>query len=269
MKRNNAEYMREYRKKKKQVCLVSPLKHVEPMHDPVVTDPEPQVTLPEIITNPVTPPTEPVTEHIKQLCEKLQEANQQLLNNHPIGVIKDYENKPDLDFRKEFNFSLIVLLILCNSFFLCYEQVTFYRACGYTLPLSIFLAILLEITPISLAYFASVYKKPMLNFAIIPAIFCIGAVIFLGLQSRANSTENVTRGTDILTEQISMLQEQAKEAEGKKLERLQTEILKKQEILRQQLPTKQANAVPELWIFAVIRFFAFVYNLIFAKLLAS
>ncbi len=172
---------------------------------------------------------------------------------------------------KQFDYKpwMLVTLLCASSLFLITEQVTFYRACGYNVVYSIFLAILLEITPISLAFFASVYKKPLLNIAIIPAIFCIGSVIYLGLQSRASTADNVTHGTEILVSQIEMLKDQAKEAEGRKLERIQTEILKKQEILREQLPKKQADTVPELWIFAVIRFFAFVYNLIFAKLLAS
>ncbi len=172
---------------------------------------------------------------------------------------------------KPFNYSryMLVMLLSAGSLFLITEQVTFYRACSYNIPYSIFLAVLLEITPLSMAYFASVYKKPLLNIAILPAVFCIGAVIFLGLQSRSTTAENVTRGTAVLESQIELLQEQAKEAEGKKLDRIQSEILKKQEALRHELPKNQTDTVPELWIFAVIRFFAFVYNLIFAKLLGS
>lgn len=285
---SRAEYMREYRARKKQLCLVNPINDVESMHEDQITDGVIaggegdasgycHVTITETVTESITNPNGDVmktegTELSPEVIQKLNtliEEHDQILNT-PMGVIKEYENKPNYDeMRKQFNFSALVLLLLANSYFLCHEQVTFYRACGYTLPFSIFLAILLEITPIALAYFATVYKKPLLNFAIIPAIFCIGAVIFLGLESRANLADNVTRATDILTQQVSMLQEQAKEAEGKKLDRIQSEILKKQEILRQELPKKQADTVPELWIFAVIRFFAFVYNLIFAKLLAG
>lgn len=172
---------------------------------------------------------------------------------------------------KPFDYSryMLVTLLCAGSLFLITEQVTFYQACGYNLVYAIFLAVLLEVTPVAMAYFASVYKKPLLNIAIIPAVLSIGAVIFLGLQSRSNTAENVTRGTAVLESQIELLQEQAKEAEGKKLDRIQSEILKKQEALRHELPKNQTDTVPELWIFAVIRFFAFVYNLIFARLLGG
>ena len=187
------------------------------------------------------------------------------------------------------NIIVLALFLLCNTFFLTYEQVSFYRLKSYNIYESIFFSILTESAILLLSFFSSFMQelkwKIVLRTLLLFSVIAVAFVINAGVEKKASVEQKNSTTIQLLTDELNTL----KQLEQKTIENIEawdakTHRSKREALLREfdqgirkkidekgrelsQLNLSE-NIQHETDIMQWLRFIALAWNVVLGQLLA-